>query len=178
MILNPPDITVYFRTIDNITEKEIDGYKFLSNKSDFNYGTISGRDGGESRFVVELDIWNNEPAFYGGMYTHDILDAVDCKFKAWDNQNLNSSFTIRNKIDNKSYILARCVTRDFADFKAIAGNVCLASENLYGTIYETPGSLSGQHGGDHAKIQTKIAIPANTVPSFKSFVFEFSYKYV
>jgi hypothetical protein len=177
MHIDTPAITVYYRTIDNVTHEEVDGYKLLNSKSHFHYGKISGIDGGESQFIVELDIWNNESAFYGGMQTYDVLDATSCKFSAWDNENLNSSMSIRNPVDNRPYVMARCVTRDFSDFKAIAGRVSLASENLYGTINSESGILSGQHGGDHMKIQTKISIPSNTLSSFKNFVFDFSYNY-
>jgi hypothetical protein len=54
----------------------------------------------------------------------------------------------------------------------------LEPNNIYGTVLANAGMLSGQHGGDHIKIQTKVSIPPNTQPNFKSFVFEFSYEYV
>ena len=178
MRTQPPAITIYHRTIDNVTGQEIDEYKLIGKRSNFHYGTLSGIDGGESEYVVEIDVWNNEPALYGGMFTADISSANNCTFKAWDNENLNSSYKIRNLVDNKSYVVARCVTRDFPDFKPICGNVSLAPDNLYGTVLADSGVLSGQHGGDHMKIQTKISVPPNTFPGFKSFVFEFSYEYV
>jgi hypothetical protein len=178
MELNPPLITVYYRTIDNITNKEIDGYTLLTNHSNLNFGKIGGIDGGESPYVVELDIWNNEPSFYGGVYTADVADAIDCKFTAWDNEKLNSTMSIKNLLDNKSYILARCVSKGFPEFKYIAGNAGLTSFNLSGSDNNNVSTISGQHGGDHMKIQTKIFIPPQTKASSINFVFNFNYNYV
>ena len=180
MIIQPPLITTYYRIIDNVTGKELQEYRFLDKKSSITYGTLSSLNGGESEFVVEFDIWNNEPAFYGGIYTADVQNATQCNFTAWDNEKMNSTYSIRNLIDNKSYVMARCINRDFPTFKHVAGNINIGNVNLYSSVLENPGELSGQHGGDHFKIQTKISIPPNNSVGvgLKNFIFEFSYNYV
>jgi hypothetical protein len=112
------------------------------------------------------------------MYTADVLDASDCTFRAWDNSNLNTTMKIKNPLNNRPYVLARCVTRDFPDFKPIAGKNGLAPQNLYGSVSNDFGVLKGQHGGDHIKVQTKISIPSDTTASMQNFVFEFSYNFL
>lgn len=178
MSLDAPAITMYYRTIDNATNQEIEGYKLIGSKSNFHFGQINGLYGGESSIVVEFDIWNNEPALYGGMHTKQVSDAVNCRFTAWDNEELKSSQNIQDKHTKTPYIRARCVTQEYPDFKAVAGLRSLMSDDLYGSITNDSGVLLGVPGGDHMIIQTKITLPHYTDPSFKSFVFEFSYDYI
>lgn len=178
MEINPPRITIYSRVLDNITGDEIEGYTLINRNSHFNYGKINGVSGGESPVVIEFDIWNNESAIMGGLSVPKVLDAVNCKFTAWDDISLKSSKNIQDSKTYTPYVNARCVTQNFTEYQPIGGVRYLPSEKIYNSVSLTPGFISGQSGGDHIKIQTKIVIPKYNQPEYKNFVFEFTYDYV
>ena len=178
MSINSPAITIYYRVIDNITDEEIEGYQLLKKNSSLTFGKVNGLYGGESPFVVEFDIWNNEPAFHSNMYLEDVSDAINCNFTAWDNDELKTYESIQDEATRQPYIRARCTTKEYGEFKAIGGVRSLTKDQLYGSLIDTSGILLGNSGGDHMKIQTKISVPHYTDPSFKSFVFEFRYDYI
>jgi hypothetical protein len=178
MKITPPRVTVYSRIIDNITGEQIEGYKLVNRKSNFHFGRINGISGGESSVIIEFDIWNNEPAIMAGMGTHGVQDATECKFTAWDNNSLTSSKNIEDHSSFVPYVHARSVTQFQDDFQPIGGTRYLPSEKIYNSVSNIPGFISGQPGGDHTKIQTKIVLPINQKPEHKNFVFEFSFNYM
>jgi hypothetical protein len=173
-----PLITGYKRLIDNATGDEIESYKMINYRSHFNFGKINGVMGGESSVIIEFDIWNNEPSFDGYMTATTVPDAINCSFTAWDNQLANSKVNIKDSSTGVSYIRARCLNVPRSNFEEILGDKKLENDNFLGSIKNSPGILSGQPGGDHSIIQTKIVLPLNTSPSIKEFVFAFSYDYV
>ena len=178
MNIDPPRVTIYSRTLSNITGEEIEGYNLVNKNSHFHFGRINGISGGESSAVVEFDIWNNEPAIMGGLSVPSVSDAVNCRFTAWDDGTLISSKEIQDPKTYTPYVYARCVTQNFNDFQPIGGVRYLPSEKIYNSVSSTPGFISGQSGGDHIKIQTKIVVPENSQANYKNFVFEFTYDYI
>lgn len=178
MELSPPRVTIYSRTLDNITNDELEGYTLINRNSHFHFGKINGISGGESSIVVEFDIWNNEPAIMGGLSFPKVSDAVNCRFTAWDDESLTSSKSIQDSKTYTPYVNARCVTQSFDEFQPIGGARYFPSEKIFNSVSSTPGFISGQSGGDHIKIQTKIIVPKYHEAVYKNFVFEFTYNYV
>ncbi|MNB89786.1 hypothetical protein D3C75_368320 [compost metagenome] len=178
MSINHPMITLYSRAIDNITNQEIEGLQIVNRNSNFNFGKINGISGGESPVIIEFDIWNNESNIFAGISVPSAADATNCRFTVWDDANCTSSVNVQDPQTYTPYVRARCISQEKNDFQPIAGVRYLPAEKIFGTVSSTPGLLSGQSGGDHIKIQTKIVIPQYHVPSFKNFVFEFSYDYI
>ena len=176
--MNPPRITMYSRVLDNITMKEIESYKLVTPRSNFHFGRINGLYGGESSYVVEFDIWNNEMAFDSFDMAITVSDAINCTFSAWDNQSFRTANFIKSEDTLTPYVQARCVTPHYQDFQPIAGTLCFPSEKLFGFISTTPGLLKGQPGGDHFVVQTKIVLPSGVSPSVNNFVFGFQYNFI
>ena len=57
--MTPPLITIYSRLKDNVTGEILTDWDEYDN-SNWYYGYCLSNYGGESAYVVELDIWNNE----------------------------------------------------------------------------------------------------------------------
>lgn len=179
-MLDIPLITIYSRILSNENNTQIEGYSPVWSK-ELNYGSINGITGGESSYVIEFDIWNNEPAYSGGMLPVQLQDAVNCEFSVWDNE---SCTTYSSLIDDnstnefKSYIRARNVSQDIkSDFVPILGPISnLKNENMIGSLNKE-GTLSGTEGGDHMVIQTKIVVSPQNEKTSKGLFFSFKYSY-
>lgn len=171
-----PLITCYARVIDNLSGKQILDYTDLNRNNAWYYGKCNGFTGGESEYIVEFDIWNNEPAFNGGATQIDCKDATSCYFTVYPSrESINEEYT--NSLFNieGSFMHARCLTSGFKEFKPIKRkSMSLLAE---GNMNPNINTLQGK--GDHTVIQTKIVLPANSglVNERHDFVFVFSYNY-
>lgn len=181
-----PRITIYARVISNIDNSQLQGFSDARyKKGNYSFGSVNGLTGGESSNIVEFDIWNNEPAFSAGGLAENNADAINCKFSAWDSSALANSNSIKHNGD-PFYVRARNTTGgDYSkSFVAIAGARGLQTYD--NQLVEFAGNetltLSGQAGGSHIEIQTKIVVPApenNPIGDVnKKFVFAFQYDYV
>lgn len=187
-----PRITIYGKVLDNKTQSLIKGYHEWTGNSVWNYGEVNGINGGESPYVIELDIWNNEPAFNGLSGNDVVADATNCKLTVWNNDNCVDSSTMKDAYGN-FFMKVRCITKDInSQYQQVAGPTMFS--NLRGNVgngvnpnlteSDLQGRLQGVHGGDHTIIQTKIVLPDNQsngydpIPSGdKNFVFAFHYDF-
>ena len=150
--LSTPRMTYYTRVISNITGEQHLGWVSTARVKDLYFGLVDGVNGGESDFIVEYDIHNNE--VYGWSAngpTITCLDAVNC------------SMYVEIPAECRSlcpFLYARCVTYSpeaewekidcqTPEFKTIQG---LCSPE-FGTILGT---------GDHAIIQMKVKLKKNS----------------
>lgn len=159
--MEAPRITIYYRMLDNLDGSPVTNFIFLdiSRENYFNFGQINTIKGGQSPYIIEFDIWNNESAFSGGMLPSSVKDARNCTFEVWDDEKLSTVERIsKNGIH---FVQARCITvNKNASWQPIAGINSLRRQNIFGNINPTnPGILSGQPGGDHTIIQVKVVIP-------------------
>lgn len=149
-----PKITYYARAIDNITGQSLSNWSDATKNSLWYFGKCNGFTGGESEYTIEIDIWNNEPAFNAGMYNFTNNDAINCKFTAEENATTNSPelFKLVNPV-----VHARQINNGYKEkFKPIKDTLMLeditgnANPNLKGVI---------QGCSDHAMLQVKIVLP-------------------
>jgi len=173
MALQPPLMTYYARVIDNITGEEI----FASTEASRNlwfYGNCNGLEGGESQYIVEFDIWNNEPAYNAGTYDTHCSNAINCKFSVWPDINLTMQNNNPLFILTQPFMFARCLSNGYdTPFMPLKYNMKIDvtgnnNSNLIGVI---------QGNGDHSIVQTKIIMQANSNLNIDqySFVVDFSY---
>jgi hypothetical protein len=172
-----PRMSYYGRVIDNQTGEEILSSTDALENNVWYYGKCNGLEGGESSYIVELDIWNNEPAFNAGMREIQCLDAVNCRLTVWPNEECKPIY------DNALFNLQD----PFLYFNNVSDNY---KENFKGAKYNnmftdvTGTSNPDREGiiqgiGDHAKIQTKIILPKNSdIPTDRfNFTIAFYYDY-
>ena len=167
-----PLMTYYMKVIDNISGEEIMRYDYVGKKNICYYGKCNAKEGGESEFIIEFDIWNNEPAFNAGAYDYKCQDAKNCRLTIWPNKNCSIDST--NKLFNvqQSFMYARCLTFGPKEFKPIKYH---NGVNVVGNVNPNIDSIKGC--GDHAKVQTKIILPKNSdIPSDR-YNFNFSFFY-
>lgn len=183
-----PRITVYARILDNKDENVLRGYEDAYKNNVWFFGQMSGMNSSESPYVMEFDIWNNEPALNGLQSISVVSDATNCRLTAWDNEEKKTVDNIRhfNGTDYINFVHARCVTHDFTksfvpiggtrEYSEIFGNA------LDNTKPESKGVLSGR--GDRTKIQAKIILPSRSdqgtttiVSGERKFVFAFHYDF-
>jgi len=176
-----PRITYYARVIDNVNGVEILSFADAVRNNTWYYGRCNGLTGGESEYIVEFDIWNNEPAFEAHTGEVVVSNATNCKLTVWPNENCVPTsdllFNLRNSNGYIPFMFARCDTHGYkGDYTGIRNNLMLTgitgnvNPNLTGTI---------QGIGDHARVQTKIILPENSQLSAQryGFVFAFYYDY-
>lgn len=161
-----PRMTYYTRVIDNVDGHQVFGYASTAKNKKLYYGKVDGLRGGESEYIVEFDIWNNEPAWDGGTPILVVQNAVNCR--------LTIDIPPESR-DLSPFLYARCTTLDpegsFNDlsmgrrtFTAVRGNV---SDEL-GTILGT---------SDHATIQTKIKLRKNSTVKYSQYQFALNFEY-
>ena len=158
-VIEAPKMTYYVRTIDNLTGVHISEWASYET-SIWYYGKCNSTFGSESEYVVEFDIWNNEPAFNAGNYAYKNADAVNCRLNVTLNTIENSDTLFKLA---EPWFYCKCLTTDYkmqyrpvsntSYFKEISGNVNPA---LVGTL---------QGNSDHTILQTKLIIPKNDVLS-------------
>lgn len=177
--MESPKITMYGRIISNADQTPLREYKEWRNNQIWHYGDINGIKGGESPYVIEFDIWNNEPAFNGLSGKQAVADAENCTLTVWDTIDCTSTLNINH--NGVGFMNARCVTNDLnAEFQSISGVDDF--KDIVGNVNSSKtGVLHGKLGGDHTVIQTKIIIPelnGAISPGDVNFVFQFGYEYV
>ena len=151
--MTPPLITIYSRLKDNVTGEVLTDWDEYNN-SIWYYGYCLSNYGGESAYVIELDIWNNESNWNAGMYDYYCKNATNCQLSIIPYENSINLYRLGG------FVYGRCITTDLkAPFKKIPPKGYLP--DFHGIINpETPNTLYGS--GDHCIIQTKLVIPKNT----------------
>lgn len=167
-----PKMTYYVRVIDNITGTHItewDSYE----ASMWYYGRCNSLKGGESEYIVEFDIWNNEAAFNAGMYDDHNDDAINCRMTALQNSTAGSAslFAMIQPV-----VYARCITFNHKDkFQPIRNDRMLT--DITGNVnINANGVIQGL--GDHAIIQTKVILPAEAaLEPYSRYAFDIAFYY-
>ncbi len=142
-----PFITCYARILDRITYNPITEFiDALDDTRVWDLGEIYYM-GGYSQYVIEFDIWNNEPVVSNGFTQLKFDDAKNCNVSInSDNDYLLSPIVqIKNTIfNNKDQFLEISSLDNF--------------DNLYGNVdCSRKGILDGK--GDHMKFQVGIKLP-------------------
>lgn len=162
-----PRMTYYARVLDNVTKKQVVPFTSIKNNNLWYFGKCNGTLGGESQYIIELDIWNNEPAFNAGTYDVHVADATNCKLTVISDQNASALFDL-----DEPFMYARNITlNNNEDFKGIKD-------------YDIMLDKIGRHdnsiikgNGDNALIQTKIKIPSNSQLKSKRHNFALTFYY-
>ena len=157
-----PIITYYARVLDNITGDQVLPYTDNVRNNTWYYGKCYSW-GGESQYIVEYDIWNNEPAFNAGSGYHHCPDAFNIRLEVWPDSKREYSTEGLFAL-NVPFMSARNVTTEYeSEFEGILYDH--KPMPIVGESVTMKGSneniLSG--GGDHCVIQTKLVIPENDV---------------
>lgn len=135
-----PFITCYARLLDIRNLKPITQYEDALIDKNWNLGNIKYKKG-ISQYVLELDIWNNEPDVSGGFTQRIFNDAQNCNIKIFTkNKNQDLSFKIRNVVNYKD---------DFIDYN----NTPFI---INGNVTKNNGVLKGN--GDHCIIQIFVEL--------------------
>lgn len=139
-----PKMTYYARILSNIDKKPITKYQ-MYDTSVWYYGECN-KNGGESEYIIEFNIWNNEPGFNAGEYDYYDPNAINCRLG------------IENCAIEEPILYARCVTMHQHDaFVPVAADKPFT--RIFGSLKKTEGIIYGNT--DHAVIQTKVVIPEN-----------------
>lgn len=167
-----PLMTYYSRVIDNLSGKEIMNYDYVGKKNVCYYGKCNSKEGGESEYIIEFDIWNNEKSFNGYEYDVRCQDAKNCRLTIWPDKKCQKD--IDNKLFNiePSFMYARCLTfgpKEFIPIKYYEGL------NVRGNVNPSIDSIKGNC--DHAIVQTKIIIPKDSNLPKERYIFNFSFFY-
>ena len=179
--LEPPKMTYYARIRSNLTGQVLTNWKFFD-ASLWYYGKLNADYGGESEYIVELDVWNNEPAFNAGDYSVHNKNAIACRLgivPLTTNDDLSDSNTILDlslfKLD-QPFFYGRCrTTYTREEWTPITLNKPLTK--LYGT--NNPNQIGVLYGNaDHMIIQTKIILPEDSnLLSNTRYPFNLSFEY-
>lgn len=135
-----PFITCYARIIDRIDMVPQSEFKdALIHENKWNLGKIKYM-GGLSQYIIEFDIWNNEPDVSAGFTQKIFNDAKDCSV----------SIVNRNKDNNGMIFKIRNVTNNYND------EFINAYDNfpISGNVTKVPGILKGN--GDHCMFQIAV----------------------
>lgn len=153
-----PRITYYAKVIDNLTNTDITSYKNAMDNALWYYGKIDSSLGGESQFVVEFDIWNNEPSFNHRTFDAHCSDANNVKLNVEFNSNRKNDEEFASNLYNTDFFYARSLTSGFDDFIPVNNKKQL---DISGNLNPNKNMLSGE--GDHCIVQTKIKLDNNTL---------------
>ena len=212
ILLAPPLVTVYTRVLEGVSLNPLTGYQRLIPSNDqsnsanstglsinttpsiigqygnvvnsmLNYGILNGVTGGSSTYILELDIWNNEPALSGGVQPLAVSDVVNLAVYVQDSFTSGSVINVAPQVvpnmPGQPVVYARCVTNDFNMPWTSFLNGPQAFTALYGNVNPTlQGMLAGNApGGDHAVVQTRITLQPNTPQANYSFALGINYDY-
>jgi hypothetical protein len=162
-----PRMTYYTRVIDNLTEEQVLGWVSTARNKDIFYGRVS--EGGESEYIIEYDIYNNEPYGWdanGPSIT--CMDAYNCSLY------INIPYECR---DLSPFLYVRCITYNpQAEWKPLdMGHPVY--KDIQGRCSPDFGVILGT--GDHAVIQTKIKLKkgANICKLQYNFELRFTYQF-
>ncbi len=163
-----PRMTYYSRLLSNEDGHQLLGWASTVKNKQIYYGRCNGLKGGESEYIVEYDIWNNEPAWDGGTPQTIAQNAANCRLR------INIPPESR---DLNPFFYARCTTMDVeSEFK----DVSMAHrefKDIQGFTSDEYGTILGV--SDHATIQTKIKLRENSMVKNHQYAFtlEFLYNY-
>jgi len=162
-----PRMTYYIRAIDNLTGEQVFSQVSTNKNKDAYYGIVG--DGGESQYIIEYDIYNNEPyAWNGGGPEITCMDAYNCSVY------ISIPYECR---DISPFLYIRCTTYDpEAEWEPIdTGHPIF--KKIQGRCSPDFGTILGV--GDHAIIQTKIKLKkgANICMEKYGFELRFTYQY-
>ena len=168
--MEAPKMTYYVRIRSNLTNQILTNWKFFD-ASLWYYGKINTNFGGESEYIVELDIWNNEPAFNAGDFNTRNKDAYNCKLGI---EPLSDDLTLF-KID-PAFLYGRCCsTHKLEEWTPISLNEPLT--HIYGT--NNPNNIGVLIGNaDHCLIQTKLILPKMDLQSHQRYPFKLTFHYL
>jgi hypothetical protein len=154
--MDAPRMTYYARVIDNITNKEILNWIDTYHSRNWYFGKVCTY-GGESQYMVEFDIWNNEPAWNAGAYDEHCEDATNCRLTVWSDTDCLAKSNVPLFNLPHPFMYARCITNDYkSKFEGIRNGDMLT--NITGNV--NPNHIGLIHGNcDHSFIQTKIVLP-------------------
>lgn len=168
-----PRITYYAKVIDNLTGVDITNYKNAMDDINWYYGKIDSNLGGESQYIIEFDIWNNEPAFNARTYDVFCKDAHNVKLNIEINkEKSNNDENYNNTLNDISFLYGRNLTDNLEEFKLIDKEHPLL---IYGNLNPNKKILSGK--GDHCIVQTKLIMPKNTILTKQRFNFNLTLTY-
>lgn len=165
--LTYPIITSYARLLDRITMTPLSEFQqCIKTEEEWNLGVIHGYYGGFSQYLVELDIWNNEPDISGGFTQLYYDDAENCNIEVlYDKKVFNNIKLVQiknNVLNNKD------------KFEHISNNECF---KVYGNFEPNKiGVLNGK--GDHAKVLIGINLQegANIDENELRFIVRFNFE--
>lgn len=157
-IIEPPLITYYARVLDNLSGLYITDYKnAMDNEITWYYGQVY-KNTGESQYIVQFDIWNNEPAFNQRFYDKHCRDARNIKFginfyskKDYPN---DEEYDIANHLQDINFMYARIYNEDYNSEWQLINNK--KKIELISNTTNDKGVLYGN--SDHCIIQTKIIL--------------------
>ena len=152
--LEAPKMTYYARAMSNLTGKILTDWQ-LYDASIWYYGKCNN-NGGESEYIIELDIWNNEPAFNAGSYDYYNADAINCAL--YINQ---YDYNNADVFKLGEFVYARCYTSNKREeWQPITKSQPLTY--IYGNLNnKLVGTIQGKT--DHCILQTKIIMPENDI---------------
>ena len=153
-MLELPRITYYARVRSNLNGQLLTDWKFFDETTWF-YGKCNSLEGSESQYIIELDIWNNEPSFNAGTYDIHCKTAYNCQvgIAPLNEENIDLFKAI-------PFLYGRCYTNNVREeWEPITISSPLT--NIYGTSTSQKQVLVGN--ADHMLIQTKIIMPPNDI---------------
>lgn len=156
--MEAPKMTYYARVRSNLTGQVMTNWQFYDT-SIWYYGRCNSLEGGESDYIIEFDIWNNEPGFNAGTYDVHNKNALSCKLSI-EPINNNAGQLELFKL-GFPFLQGRCATnREREEWQSITISNPLTK--IYGNVQSSQrGVLFGN--ADHTILQTKIVMPANTI---------------
>lgn len=168
-VLDNPKLTYYARIIDNSTGEQLLPFTDTKKYNKWYYGYCNSLEGGESQYMVEFDIWNNEPGWDGGLAKTTCKDIKNSYLKLILPKELTFPYF---------YLYARNSTLDYnKEFIAITGSDPIFDDVTGSNNELEKGTINGS--GDHCIIQTKIKLKkhANLPNEQYSFELKFFYDY-
>lgn len=171
--MDVPRITYYAKVIDNLTGKDITNYKNAMDNDLWYYGKINSNLGGESQFIVEFDIWNNEPSFNHRTFDVKCKDAKNMKLGIEVKKPNVNDDDFENDLYNVPFFYARSLTNGYdEEYKLIDSRNKLS---IVGNLDPSKNILSG--AGDHCIVQTKLIIPEGVILKNQRFNFNITLEY-
>lgn len=153
----PPKITYYARVRSNLTGQLITNWQFFDS-SIWYYGKCNSLQGGESEYIIEFDIWNNEPGFNAGMYDVHNKNAISCQLSLEPLNNESGNMELFKL--NTPFLYGRCYSNNYREeWEPILMNKPLVK--IYGNVSSKSNGIL--YNADHTILQTKIIMPINSV---------------
>ena len=164
-----PRMTYYTRVLSNATGQQVAGYASTARTKDLYYGRVDALRGGESEYVVQFSIWNNEGSWSAHSPYYNVADALNCRLT------LSIPNDCRQLVP---FLYARCSTLDPEGEYVPLDLAHPTLTAIRGTATNDLGVISGE-GGDHADVETKIVLKKGSTvcKDLYAFGLDFSYDY-